>query len=104
MRKTLTRGAVLPLQRSFSQHSSSHDPLASLHAFNADWAASQYALVLQVLMQDLVSIFETLKSTENVAQRSYAAPQSISFLFLSQSSRLVELEQTLHLRAKAAKK
>ena len=89
IRRALTTGAVPPLQRSLSQQSSLHVPLALLHAFSTVSAVSQYALVLQVLVKDLVGVLKTSKSMDNVAQRSAMAPQSSSCLFLSQSSRLV---------------
>ena len=88
IKKTLTMGAVPPLQRSLSQQSSEH--LASetaLHAFKYTSALSHVALGKQALAYD----FKLPYSMDDVPQRSRPVVQSISFWFFLQSSMLVVL-------------
>lgn len=68
IRKVLTTGTVLLLQRSLSQHLKEHVPPAALHAFRAASSLSQTALALQLLTNDLVSTLETLNSMDRVLQ------------------------------------
>lgn len=87
-------GAAPPLHRFPSQQLNLHVPPAASHAFSEDeLAASQIALVEQVLAYDLISKMEALYSIVDLLHRSALEPQSVSFLFLSQSSMLDELEQ-----------
>jgi len=94
--KVLTTGTalpLLPLQRSESQHSKEHVPLACLQFFNFALASSHSAWLEQTLVKLLDFTFKTLNSTESVPQRSYPEGQVISVFLLLQSSRLTVLTQ-----------
>jgi len=89
------------LQRSSSQQYKAHVPLSPLHrAFSISDPESQTFLVLQPLENALVTLLIVLRI--NVIQRFWLTWQVFSFLLLSQSPRLVVLEQLLHLSPKAA--